>query len=207
VNDGFWVLICFGCILLGGYAGWEISHFRLSRTIHGLSQAYGSSRTELYEANKKLEQLRETVATVSTGSYSQPRGAHHADTSQIPVVSGEQEALPLQPLPPGRREQSETGTVPVHPATAEIPQPIATGELIRNIQTPPRPAPKRDERGRFRPPTGQLPAQAASPARRLEDRVPDAPATPPIQGGRRRSDARMTRAEARRLREGDPETE
>lgn len=130
------------------------------------------------EARAECEREREESA-VSTA----PPGRRGADTSQLPRLGpdGYRVRSGLPPVPDPGPRLGPNQPLPAGPAEPE-PDP-ATGPMEV-------------------PPTAFIEAQDTGQRRRVDD-APNSVQMGPLQGGRRRSDQRMTRAEARRIRDGD----
>lgn len=134
-------------------------------------------RIELARLSRAAEKPAPAVSTA-------PPGRRGAETSQLPAL-GERGYRVRPPVPPDRPGPDTDGFGPDYPATAPA------GRVSRADV----PAEEADP---------DLPREKFQPRRRVDD-APDEPLRPPLAGGRRRSDQRMTRAESRRIREGgDP---
>lgn len=118
-----------------------------------------------------------------------PPGRRGAETSQLPTLG-----------PGGYRMRPAVPPAPLRLGPATLPPPHLP--LPEDVATAPHqavhPAEPDDASTQLIP---AQPADEATPRRRVDD-APGEPLRPPQPGGRRRSDQRMTRSEARRIRDG-----
>lgn len=145
------------------------------------SDAVERDNTDLRIELSRLRRAAEQPAPVSTA----PPGRRGAETSQLPAL-GERgyRVRPLVP-PPDRSGPDTDGFGPDYPATAPAGR-VSRADVPTEEAVYPDPEPR----------------EKFQPRRRVDDRPGQAP-RPPLAGGRRRSDQRMTRAESRRIREGE----
>lgn len=167
-------------LVLGALAVWTLVALGIGLTVGRMiklandHQREDELQAELTRLKREARQAEREESAVSTA----PPGRRGADTSQLPALGsgGYRVRSGLPPVPdPGLR---------LGPATLPPPPDLATGPMTV-------------------PPTQYVEVQEAAPPRRRVDDAPGQVLRPPQPGGRRRSDQRMTRSEARRIREGE----